>query len=133
LSEPKDSESTRLTELDSRIAKARDGLSPTVGAAGPSDEDGGSLRLALRVGTELVAALVVGLLIGWTLDRWLGTRPLLTIVFFFVGIAAGMVNVYRAMNGLGLAVGYGKPGRPGAVEDVKGTMAGTDNHGNERE
>ena len=133
MSEPKDSESSRLTELDTRLAKARGDMAPSVGAAGPSDEDGGSLRLALRVGTELVAALVVGLLIGWTLDRWWGTRPFMTIGFFFVGIAAGMINVYRAMNGLGLAVGYGKPGRPGAKEDVKGTMAGTDNHGNERE
>ena len=133
MSEPKDSESTRLTELDTRLAKARGEMAPPMAAAGSGDDDGVSLRLALRVGTELVAALVVGLLIGWTLDRWLGTRPFMTFVFFFVGIAAGMVNVYRAMNGLGLAVGYGKPGGPGAREVVKGKMAGTDNHGNERE
>jgi ATP synthase protein I len=133
LSEPKDSDTARLTELGARLAKARGDAPAGLQASAPGEEDGGSLRLALRVGTELVAALVVGMLIGWTLDRWLGTRPFMTIVFFFVGIAAGMINVYRAMNGLGLAVGYGEPGRPGAGEDVKGTMAGTDNHGNERE
>jgi ATP synthase protein I len=40
--------------------------------------------------------LVVGGGIGWLLDRWLGTSPLLLILFFLVGAAAGMYNVVRA-------------------------------------
>ncbi len=54
----------------------------------------------------MVAGLVVGTGIGWLLDQWLGTRPWLMVVFFFIGAAAGMLNVYRTVAGLGLAVGY---------------------------
>lgn len=65
-----------------------------------------ALGLALRIGTELVVAIVVGTGIGWALDRWLGTRPWATIVFFFLGVGAGMVNVWRAVTGMGMAMGY---------------------------
>ena len=42
------------------------------------------------------------------LDRWLGTTPFLLIVFFFLGAAAGMLNVYRTATRQGMAVGYSK-------------------------
>jgi len=96
-----------LAGLDARIAKAkaaRDRQSGD-GAVG-SDLPAGALGLAFRIGVELVAALVVSLAIGWLLDRWLGTRPWLMVAFFFAGAAAGMLNVYRAASGVGLAVGY---------------------------
>jgi ATP synthase protein I len=51
----------------------------------------------MRVATELVAGLVVGVVIGLLLDRWLGTKPWLLVVFFLLGAAAGLLNVYRAM------------------------------------
>lgn len=50
---------------------------------------------AFRIGVELVSALVVGAGIGWLLDRWWGTKPFLLILFFFLGAAAGIVNVFR--------------------------------------
>jgi ATP synthase protein I len=62
----------------------------------------GSLGLAFRIAVELVAALAVGLGIGWAIDRWLGTRPWGLVVFFFLGAAAGMLNVYRAVGGSGM-------------------------------
>ena len=43
-----------------------------------------------------MAALAVGVGIGWLLDRWLGTLPLFLLIFFFLGAAAGLLNVYRA-------------------------------------
>ena len=51
--------------------------------------------IGLRVGTELVSALVVAVVIGWALDRWLGTRPILMAVFVLIGGAAGVANVWR--------------------------------------
>jgi ATP synthase protein I len=51
--------------------------------------------IGLRVGTELVSALVVALVIGWALDRWLGTKPILLAVFVLIGGAAGVLNVWR--------------------------------------
>ncbi len=50
-----------------------------------------------RVGVELLSALVVGLGIGWGLDRWLHTSPLMLVVFVMLGGAAGIANVWRVM------------------------------------
>lgn len=51
------------------------------------------------VGISFVLAVVIGFGVGYFLDRWLGLTPLFTIVFFFVGVAAGVVNVVRAASG----------------------------------
>ena len=66
----------------------------------------GGMALAGRVTTELVAGVVVGTFIGWALDNWLGTAPTLMVVFFFLGSAAGMMNVWRALTGRGMAAGF---------------------------
>ena len=66
----------------------------------------GGIALAGRVTTELVAGVVVGTFIGWALDNWLGTTPILMVVFFFLGSAAGMMNVWRALTGRGMAAGF---------------------------
>ena len=51
---------------------------------------------AFRLGTELVAAVVVGTIIGFILDSWFDTKPWLIIIFFFMGSIAGVLNVIRA-------------------------------------
>ena len=53
---------------------------------------------AFKLGTELVAAVGVGTIIGFILDSWFGTKPWLIVIFFFLGDAAGMLNVIRAAN-----------------------------------
>ena len=53
---------------------------------------------AFKLGTELVAAVAVGTIIGFILDSWFGTKPWLIIIFFFLGAAAGMLNVIRTAN-----------------------------------
>ena len=55
-----------------------------------------SLGKALKIGTELVAAVIVGSLMGFILDNWFGTKPWLTIVFFIIGVAAGILNVIKS-------------------------------------
>ena len=55
-----------------------------------------SLGKALKISTELVAAVVVGSIIGFLLDDWFDTKPLLTICFFVIGVAAGILNVFRS-------------------------------------
>ena len=54
------------------------------------------LGLALRISTELVAAVFVATFIGYYLDKWLGTKPIFIIILFMVGIAAGIFNVVRS-------------------------------------
>jgi len=74
---------------------------------------GGGLSLAFRIGVELVAALIVGVGIGVLLDRWLGTAPWMLLLFFVLGGAAGILNVYRAMAGYGYGAGYRAPKHEG--------------------
>jgi len=70
------------------------------------------LSLGFRIGIELVVAVVVATGLGWAVDHWLGIRPWGMIVLFFLGVAAGMLNVYRAVNRISGAAGYRKPGEP---------------------
>ena len=55
-----------------------------------------SLGKALKISTELVAAVVVGSTIGFLLDSWFDTKPLLIICFFIMGVAAGILNVFKS-------------------------------------
>ena len=57
--------------------------------------DGSAMAIGLRVGVELVSALVVAVAIGYGLDRLFHTTPILTAVFVPVGGAAGILNVWR--------------------------------------
>ena len=61
-----------------------------------ADKKGIFLGNAFKLGTELVAAVIVGTIIGFILDNWFDTKPILIIVFFLFGAIAGIVNVIRA-------------------------------------
>jgi ATP synthase protein I len=56
---------------------------------------GSAMSLGLRAGSEFVSAVVVGSGIGWVLDRALGSKPAFLIVFFLIGVVAGIWNVIR--------------------------------------
>ena len=62
------------------------------------EKKGSFMGNAFKLGTELVAAVAVGTIIGFILDSWFGTKPWLIIIFFFLGAAAGMSNVIRTAN-----------------------------------
>ena len=64
-------------------------------AQSDDEKKGSFMGSAFKLGTELVAAVAVGTIIGFILDSWFGTKPWLIIVFFFLGSAAGMLNVIR--------------------------------------
>ena len=55
-----------------------------------------SLGVALKLSTEMVAAVLVGSIIGFILDNWFDSKPWLTIIFFFAGATAGILNVIRS-------------------------------------
>ena len=54
-----------------------------------------SLGMALKLSTEMVVAVLVGTIIGFILDSWFDSKPWLIIIFFIVGVAAGITNVIR--------------------------------------
>lgn len=102
-----------LKDLGERLDKARreraQAVRPTRGGA----VGGSALGLGLRIGAELVVAIVVGIGLGWLVDHAAGTRPVGLIVGFFVGVGTGMWNVYRTVSGMGMAMGVRRPGQPG--------------------
>ena len=62
------------------------------------EKKGTFLGSAFKLGTELVAAVAVGTIIGFILDSWFDTKPWLIIIFFFLGTVAGILNVIRTAN-----------------------------------
>ena len=58
-------------------------------------ENTSSLATALKLSTEMVAAVFVGSIIGFILDNWFDSKPLLTIIFFIAGATARILNVFR--------------------------------------
>ena len=81
-----------------------------------SDTSSSAMALAMRAGSEFVAAIIVGGFIGWLLDALLGTKPWLMIAFFFLGVAAGVVNVIRAASPPRKKGSAAQNGRPGQNE-----------------
>ena len=63
-----------------------------------SEKRGSYMGSAFKLGTELVSAVAVGTIIGFILDSWFDTKPWLIIIFFFLGTAAGILNVIRTAN-----------------------------------
>jgi len=59
-----------------------------------------SVGKALKISTEFVASVIVGATIGFILDSWFDIKPLLTICFFLFGVAAGILNVFKAAKNM---------------------------------
>ena len=59
-----------------------------------------SIGAAFKLSTELVAAVAVGTIIGFILDNTFGTKPWLIIIFFFIGVIAGIINVIRSAKNM---------------------------------
>ena len=64
------------------------------------DTSPSKLGIAFKLSTEMVAVIVVGTIIGFILDNWFGTKPWLILIFFFVGVVAGILNVIRSAKSM---------------------------------
>ena len=88
---PKDQFKTRLEIAKSKIFKKnlyKDKDPPS------------SIGTAFKMSTELVSAVVVGTIIGFILDKTFGTKPWLILIFFFIGVIAGIVNVFKSAKSM---------------------------------
>ena len=54
-----------------------------------------SIGTAFKMSAELVSAVAVGTIIGFILDKTFDTKPWLILLFFFVGVIAGIMNVFK--------------------------------------
>ena len=64
------------------------------------DNEKSSFGKAFQLSTELVSAVLVATIIGFILDNWFDTKPWLIIIFFFIGVAAGIMNVIRSAKNM---------------------------------
>lgn len=94
-----------LRDLDERLKNFRGRIDPREKKPSLGEPTSG-LGVAFTATTYLVTGIAVGGLVGWLLDAWLRTGPWLFVVFFFLGAASGVLNVYRMSTGLGMAFGY---------------------------
>jgi ATP synthase protein I len=103
-----DRPSDALARLSERLERARAQNSEQPAGDGDRAGQQQALGIGFRIGIEFVVAIVVATGLGWAFDHLLGTKPLATIVMFFLGVATGMLSVYRAITGQGAAVGFGR-------------------------
>jgi len=84
---PKDQFKTRLEIAKNKASKRK---------LFKDDKPPSSIGTAFKMSTELVSAVVVGTIIGFILDKTFGTKPWLILIFFFVGVIAGILNVFKS-------------------------------------
>jgi len=110
-------------DLDERLSQFRNERDIANGRTRDEKSTNNGLGFAMRIGVELVAALVIGVGFGLFLDNWLETKPWFMLTFFLLGAAAGMFNVYRVVQNQGGAVGYRQ------AETPESEMSKTDRDG----
>ena len=94
---PQTGETTPLTsDLADRIARAERERQVAEKAGEVPAVDLSGWNRGMRLGSEFVAAILVGVGMGWLLDMWLKTTPWLMLVMMMFGFAAGVLNVIRS-------------------------------------
>jgi ATP synthase protein I len=84
----------RLRRLSDRLARTSRPSEP--GSPARSAADASAFARGMRLSAELVGGVVVGFLLGWLIDRWLGTSPWGLILLLLLGFVAGVINVMRS-------------------------------------
>ena len=87
----KDQFKTRLEIAKKRISKKNQDN---------KNDNPSSIGAAFKLSTELVAAVAVGTIIGFIFDKTFGTTPWFILIFFFVGVVAGITNVIRSAKNM---------------------------------
>ena len=88
---PKNQFKTRLEIAKNKISKKN---------LHNAKEPASSIGTAFKLSTELVSAVAVGTIIGFILDKTFDTKPWLILIFFFVGVIAGIINVFRSAKNM---------------------------------
>jgi len=101
-----DGDRKRLDDLDDRLREARKGSEPPARTSNRRE-----LGVAYRVMVEMIVGVGVGGFLGWWLDTWFGTAPILLVTLIPLGFAAGGLNAYRAIRAY--SAGVERNERPG--------------------
>ncbi|MBK4215495.1 AtpZ/AtpI family protein [Paracoccus caeni] len=101
----RDQDAARLRVLEERLSQ----LQPKPEVKGPMAQYD-QAHVAWRMLTELVAGIGLGCGIGYGLDYFLGTMPVMMILFIFLGLAAGIKTMMRTASELNRTPGENAPG-----------------------
>ena len=83
-----------LKEISTRLKIAKKKIKAR--KVSKNEESPSGIGVAFKMSTELVSAVAVGTIIGFFLDNLFGTKPWLILIFFFVGVIAGITNVVKS-------------------------------------
>lgn len=90
------SDAERLKDLEDRIAALKEKDAPKH----HSEEHYSQANMAWRMVLEMVSGLALGIAIGMGLDALFGTKPVLMVIFMFLGLAAGVQTMLRTAKEL---------------------------------
>jgi len=88
--------SARLRSLGERLDQVSPNRSVESGSTSQPSADMSGFARGMRLSAELVGGVAIGFILGWLIDRWLGTSPWGMIVLLLLGFAAGVLNVMRS-------------------------------------
>jgi len=88
-----------LKDISTRLKSAKKKFSKVYNNK-PEPSGSSLLGVAFKMSTELVAAVLIGTFIGFILDSWFDTKPILIIIFFLMGVVAGITNVFRSAKNM---------------------------------
>ena len=95
----KDKEMENIIEERKKISKKIVEFQNKYKRISPDDEGRSSaFGIAMRITTDLISGVIIGGIMGWSLDKMFGTEPWLLIIFFVFGVFAGISNVIRTAN-----------------------------------
>lgn len=87
-----------LDDLGKRLEKIRKQDEAKAAKEQKAEDDSSSFHQGMRAGSELIFNTLVGALLGYFLDQWLGTAPIFLLVFVMVGMFAAFRNIYRLLT-----------------------------------
>lgn len=90
----------RLKRLEARIERKQPGTRSIPSSRSGSPGGPSPLGQAMRLSTEFIAGVLAGGILGWMVDRFLGTKPWGLIVLLMLGFATGVYNVVRASGAI---------------------------------
>lgn len=99
-----DEQDNNVTSLEERIKKAKGEELSAKQAEKLKDAE--NMSNGMRAGAELMGSIAGGGFIGWLLDQWLETAPLMLIIFLLLGIGTGFYNVYKTTQNIGTNPGF---------------------------
>lgn len=123
---PENDPKPSLESVEARLAALRGARAAKEAREASQANQRQGLGLGMRIGIELLAAVLAGVGIGLLLDNWLETTPVFTLAFVALGFAAGVMNVIRVSRGLDQRIGLGRAVRDKQAADAaagKGTEA----------